>query len=472
MDIKMKQFKLLIGGKLVDGASTMPVINPASGESFQDAPRANEAQLNAAVKAAKSAFPSWSATSVDERKQRLRSLAEKIQEKLSEMAAVLTSEQGKPLAQAQGEIFGAAYFIGAFVAMDLPPKVLREDASSKVVEYRVPLGVVAAITPWNYPLLLLIQKMAPALLAGNTLVIKPAPTTPLTTLLLGELCAEVFPAGVVNIITDDNDLGAVLTSHPDVAKVSFTGSTGTGKKVLGSVASSLKRVTLELGGNDAALLLDDVDVKGVAAQIYNVATYNAGQTCIAVKRIYVPDSLYDSFCEELAHLASDSVVGDGFDPATQIGPLQNKAQFEKVKQLLIDTQASGRVIAGGKPLDRPGYFIPPTVVRDVADDAAIVAEEQFSPILPVLRYSDVNDAISRINNSEFGLGGSVWGKDLERAEQVARRIDSGTVWVNSHMRLDPTIPFGGAKQSGAGVELGQEGLNEYTQMKIVNVLKG
>jgi len=468
----MKQFKLLIGGRLVDGAFTMPVINPAKGEPFQNAPRANEAQLNEAVAAAKSAFPSWSATSVDERKQLLRSLAEKIQAKLAEMAEVLTSEQGKPLAQAQGEVFGAAYFIGAFVEMDLTPKVLRENESSKIVEYHVPLGVVAAITPWNYPLLLLIQKMAPALLAGNTLVIKPAPTTPLTTLLLGELCAEVFPAGVVNIITDDNDLGAALTSHPDVAKVSFTGSTSTGKKVLGSVAPSLKRVTLELGGNDAALLLDDIDVKAVAAQIYNVATYNAGQTCIAVKRIYVPDSLYESFCEELAHLANASVVGDGFDPATQIGPLQNKAQFEKVKKLLADTQAAGRVIAGGKALDRAGYFIPPTVVRDVADDAAIVAEEQFSPILPVLRYSDVNDAVSRINNSEFGLGGSVWGKDLERAEQVARRIDSGTVWVNSHMRLDPAIPFGGAKQSGAGVELGQDGLNEYTQMKIVSVAKG
>jgi len=468
----MKQFKLLIGGKLVEGASTMPVINPAKGESFQNAPRANAAQLNEAVAAAKSAFPSWSATSVDERKQLLRSLAERIQANIAEMSDVLTSEQGKPLAQAQGEVFGASYFIGAFVEMDLAPKVLRENDSARIVEYRVPLGVVAAITPWNYPLLLLIQKMAPALLAGNTLVIKPAPTTPLTTLLLGELCAEVFPAGVVNIITDDNDLGAALTSHPDVSKVSFTGSTGTGRKVLGSVAPSLKRVTLELGGNDAALMLDDIDVKAVAAQIYNLATYNAGQTCIAVKRIYVPDSLYENFCEALAHLASESIVGDGFDAATQIGPLQNKAQFEKVKRLLIDTQAQGRVIAGGKPLDRPGYFIPPTVVCDVADDASIVTEEQFSPILPVLRYSDVNDAISRINNSEFGLGGSVWGKDVERAEQVARRIDSGTVWVNSHMRLDPTIPFGGAKQSGTGVELGQEGLNEYTQLKIVSVVKG
>lgn len=467
----MKQFKLLIGGKLVDGASTMPVINPAKGEPFQIAPRANEALLNDAVKAAKSAFPSWSATSVDERKRLLGTLAEKIQARLAEMAEVLTSEQGKPLAQAQGEVFGAAYFIGAFLAMDLTPRILREDANSRVVEYRTPLGVVAAITPWNYPLLLLIQKMAPALLAGNTLVIKPAPTTPLTTLLLGELCADIFPAGVVNIITDDNDLGSALTSHPDVAKVSFTGSTGTGKKVLGSVASSLKRVTLELGGNDAALLLDDIDVKAVAAQIYNIATYNAGQTCIAIKRIYVPDSVYDIFCEELTGLARNSVVGDGFDPATQIGPLQNRAQFEKVKQLLIDTQASGQVIAGGKPLDRSGYFIPPTIVRDVADNASIVVDEQFSPILPVLRYSNVDDAISRINNSEFGLGGSVWGKDLERAEHVAARMDSGTVWINSHMRLDPTIPFGGAKQSGAGVELGQEGLNEYTQLKIVNVLK-
>ena len=365
----------------------------------------------------------------------------------------------------------AVYSFKTFASMNLDPKVLREDEHSSIVEYRSPLGVVAAITPWNFPVMLLVNKMAPALLAGNTIVIKPAPTTPLTTLLLGELCAEIFPAGVVNVITDENDLGGVLTAHPDIAKVSFTGSTATGKKVLASVSQSLKRVTLELGGNDAALILDDVDVKSVAAKIYNAATYNAGQICIAVKRVYVPAAKYDEFCDELARLATAAVVGDGIEESTQIGPIQNRAQFEKVKQLLLDAANSGKVIAGGQALDRAGYFVPPTIIRDVLDDASIVAEEQFSPILPVLSYTDLDDVVARINYSVYGLAGSVWGQDIERAQQVAQRIDSGTVWVNSHLGLDPLIPFRGAKQSGMGVELGQEGLHEYTQARVVNVTK-
>lgn len=467
----MKQYKLLIGGKLVGGASTLDVINPASGELFQQAPRANEAQLNEAVAAAKAAFPAWAAQPLEERAKLLRAAAAAIEARLQEFAETLTQEQGKPLAQARGEIFATIHAFKLFAEMDLSPKTLREDEKSKIVEYRSPLGVVAAITPWNFPVLLLTNKIAPALLAGNTVVIKPAPTTPLTTLLLGEVCAEIFPAGVVNTIIDENDLGAALTSHPDVAKVSFTGSTVTGKKVLSSVAASLKRVTLELGGNDAALILDDVDVKQIAAKIFNAAFYNAGQICVAVKRVYVPAALYDEFCEELAKLASAAVVGDGLDQATQVGPIQNKMQFEKVKLLLAETRASGKVIAGGEALDRPGYFVAPTIVRDVADHASIVAEEQFSPILPVLSYTELDDAIARINDTVYGLAGSVWSKDLERAEKVAQRINSGTVWVNSHMALDTTIPFRGAKQSGMGTELGVEGLHEYTQARVVNVTK-
>ena len=467
----MTHFKLLIGGKLVDGAAEMAVVNPATGESFQTAPRANEAQLNDAVAAAKAAYPTWAGCSVESRADKLRALAAAIEARLPEFSETLTKEQGKPLAQARVEMMTAVYSFKTFASMELGPKILREDERSSIVEYRSPLGVVAAITPWNFPVMLLVNKMAPALLAGNTVVIKPAPTTPLTTLLLGELCAEIFPAGVVNVITDDNDLGAVLTAHPDIAKVSFTGSTATGKKVLSSVSNTLKRVTLELGGNDAALILDDVDVKSVAAKIYNAATYNAGQICIAVKRVYVPAAKYDEFCDELARLASAAIVGDGVEEATQIGPIQNRAQFEKVKQLLLEAGASGKVIAGGQALDRPGYFVPPTIIRDVLDSASIVAEEQFSPILPVLRYTDLDDVVARINNSVYGLAGSVWGQDVDRAQQVAQRIDSGTVWVNSHLGLDPLIPFRGAKQSGMGVELGQEGLHEYTQARVVNVTK-
>jgi len=283
--------------------------------------------------------------------------------------------------------------------------------------------------------------VAPALLAGNTLVAKPAPTTPLTTLLFGELAAEFLPAGVLNVIVDQNDLGGYLTQHPDVAKVAFTGSTATGRKVMASVASTLKRLTLELGGNDAAIVLDDVNVPEVAAKIFNGAMFNSGQVCLAIKRVYVPDALYEQMCTELARLAGEAVVGDGLDAATQFGPIQNKQQFEKVQGFLDDAHAHGKVIAGGKALDREGYFIPPTIVRDIPDDARLVREEQFGPVLPVLKYSSLDDAIARANGTDYGLGGTVWGRDLNRANDVARQIASGTIWINKHLDLPPDIPF-------------------------------
>ncbi|MFV8817892.1 aldehyde dehydrogenase family protein [Haliea sp. E17] len=467
----MTTFKLLINGELVDGASTLDVINPATGEVYTQAPRADAAQLEQAVAAAKAAFPAWSATALEERRAMLMALADKIDAALPQIAEVLTREQGKPLQDAQGEVFFAGYSLRLNAALDLAPRTVKEDDNQRVVEHRKPLGVVAAITPWNFPVMLLMNKVVPALLAGNTLVIKPAPTTPLSTLMIAALCAEVFPAGVVNAIVDQNDLGGLLSAHPDVAKVSFTGSTATGKKVLSSSTDTLKRVTLELGGNDAALVLDDVNVQEVAAKIYHAGTYNAGQICVAVKRIYVPAAMYDEFCDALAAQAAQSVVGDGMEAGTQIGPLQNKMQYDKVRALLEETAKTGKVIAGGAALDRPGFFIAPTVVRDVTDQDPIVADEQFAPILPVLSYTDLDDAIARVNASIYGLAGSVWSSDPARAEQVAQRIESGTVWINSHMALDPEVPFRGAKQSGIGVEQAREGLLEYTQARIITVPK-
>lgn len=467
----MKEFKLLIGGRLVDGPETMDVINPSTGEPFQKCPRADETRMNEAVSSARDAFPSWSARSVEERRELLLALADGIEGRLDEFAETLTREQGRPLAQARWEVQTTGQILRAFAGMDLAPKIIKEDDSFKAVEYRAPLGVVAAITPWNFPLVLLANKMGPALLAGNTMVLKPAPTTPLTTLLIGEVCAEILPPGVVNTIADQNDLGSALTAHPDVAKVAFTGSTATGKKVFSSVAPSLKRVTLELGGNDAALVLDDVDVKEVVPQIYGGAMFNSGQICVAIKRVYVPDTLYDDFCAEIARLAGEAVVGDGMDPNTQMGPVQNKMQFEKAKEYLADALENGRIIAGGEVINGPGYFIKPTIVTDMADDSRLVAEEQFAPVLPILRYTDVEDAIARINNSEYGLAGSVWGSDVARAQEVASRINSGTVWVNKVLDMNPTIPFRGAKESGIGVEHGEEGLHEYTQARVVNIAK-
>jgi acyl-CoA reductase-like NAD-dependent aldehyde dehydrogenase len=355
--------------------------------------------------------------------------------------------------------------------MDLSDKVLKEAENVRIVQQRAPLGVVAAITPWNLPIILLMSKFAPALLAGNTMVIKPAPTTPLTTLRFGAICAQVLPPGVVNVIADLNDLGGVLTGHPDVAKVAFTGSTATGRKVMASAAATIKRVTLELGGNDAAIVLDDVAVKEVAPKIFAGAMGNSGQVCLAIKRVYAPDSIYDELCAELARLAEAAVVGDGLDEKTEFGPLQNKAQYERVQGFVEDARAHGKIIAGGGSRSGPGYFVRPTIVRDIPDDARLVREEQFGPVLPVLRYTDLDDAIARANDSEYGLGATVWGKDLERAYEVASRIDSGTVWVNKHLELRPDVPFSGAKQSGHGTELGREGLEEFTQARIINMAK-
>jgi acyl-CoA reductase-like NAD-dependent aldehyde dehydrogenase len=355
--------------------------------------------------------------------------------------------------------------------MDLNDKVLKEDATQRIVQRRTPLGVVATITPWNFPMILLMIKIPPALLAGNTVVAKPAPTTPLTTLRFGELCAEILPAGVVNVITDQNDLGGALTAHPDVAKVAFTGSTATGKKVMASVAGSLKRLTLELGGNDAAIVLDDVDPKEVAPKLFMAAMFNTGQVCLAAKRVYAPDSIYDELCAELAKLADAAVLGDGLDPDTQFGPLQNKTQFDKVQGYIADGRERGKIIAGGTRADGPGYFIRPTIVRDIPDDARLVREEQFGPVLPVLRYSDIDDAIRRANSTDYGLGATVWATDTKRAYDVACRIDSGCVWVNKHLDMPPDVPFGGAKQSGLGTEMGQEGLEEFTQSRIINIAR-
>jgi acyl-CoA reductase-like NAD-dependent aldehyde dehydrogenase len=302
-------------------------------------------------------------------------------------------------------------------------------------------------------------------------VAKPAPTTPLTTLRFGELCARILPPGVVNVIVDQNDLGPALTGHPDVAKVAFTGSTATGKKVMASAAGTLKRLTLELGGNDAAIVLDDVDPKEVAPKIFAGATLNSGQVCFAIKRLYVHDSVYDAFCDELGKLARETVVGDGLEPGTQMGPIQNKAQFEKVKGYIEDGRQNGTIVAGGEVVEREGFFIRPTIVRDIADDARLVREEQFGPVLPVLRYSDIDAVIARANDTEFGLGGSVWSSDRDRAFGVAARINSGTVWVNKHLDIGLDTPFAGAKQSGIGAEMGQEGLEEFTQATIINMAK-
>jgi len=467
----MKDFKLLINGRLTPGASSMDVINPATEEVLAVCPRASKAQLDAAVAAAKAAFPAWSRTPVAERKQALAAIADAIQANAAELARLLTQEQGKPIGDATGEVYGAAAFFRYFTMLDLPVKVLDDSDTRKVEVRRRPLGVIGAIVPWNFPLILMAFKVPAALLAGNTVVLKPAPTTPLSTLKLAELIKDLLPPGVLNVIADAGDLGAALTAHPDVRKISFTGSTATGRKVMAGAAEALKRITLELGGNDAGIVLADNDPKAVAPKLFAGAFQNSGQVCIAMKRLYVHDSIYDAVCTELAALAESAVVGDGLEQGTQLGPLQNKMQYDRVMELIEDAKQHGKVIAGGVPVDRKGYFIRPTIVRDISDGTRLVDEEQFGPVLPVIRFEDPEDALARANASDYGLGGSIWSSDLDAAYALAERMESGTTWINKHAELAPNIPFGGAGQSGIGVELGEEGLAEFTQMHVINMAK-
>ena len=467
----MTDFKLLINGRLVPGASSIDVLNPATEDVVAACPTASEAQLNEAVAAAKAAFPAWSKRPLSERAEMLNKLADAMMARQEEFGRLLTQEQGKPLPMAMWEVGGTAAGLKYFASLTLDDKVIKDDAETKIIMQHAPLGVVAAITPWNFPLILLSIKVGPGLVAGNTMICKPAPTTPLTTLLFGELCAEIFPPGVINVIADKNDLGSAITAHPDIAKVAFTGSTATGKKVMASAASSLKRITLELGGNDAAIVLDGVDPKEVAPKIFGGATMNSGQVCLAIKRVYAPESMYDELCDELAKLAKEAVMGDGLEQGTQLGPIQNKMQFEKVKEYIEVGRKDGKIIAGGEAYEGKGYFIAPTIVRDISHDSRLVKEEQFGPVLPVLSYTNLDDAIAKANDSEYGLGGTVWTNDLDRGQAVASQIMSGTIWVNKHLDLPFDVPFGGAKQSGLGVEYGQEGLEEFTQQKTINMAK-
>ena len=467
----MSEYKMLINGQLVEGDATLDVINPATEEIVATCARASKRQLDDAAAAAKAAFVTWRRTSLDDRRAILVSIADAMEANLRDLARLLTLEQGKPLADSTFEIGAAAAFFRYFASLDLPERLVTDDAATRIVVRRRPLGVVGCIIPWNFPIALLAFKVPAALLAGNTVIVKPAPTTPLTTLKLGEIIRDLVPPGVVNIIADANDLGSELTRHRDIRKVSFTGSTATGKKVMASAADALKRVTLELGGNDALIVLNDVNPKETAPKIYNAAMQNAGQVCIAAKRIYVHESIYDAMCDELARLAGEAVVGDGLEQGTQMGPLQNRQQFEKVLGFIESARKDGKIIAGGGRKGDKGYFINPTIVRDITDGSRLVDEEQFGPVMPVIKYTDPEDALMRANASDYGLGGSIWATDSERAWALAEMMESGSVWVNKHADLQPQLPFAGANFSGVGSELGEEGLNEFTQIQVLNMAR-
>jgi acyl-CoA reductase-like NAD-dependent aldehyde dehydrogenase len=468
----MTEYTMSIDGKRELSSDSFPVLNPATEEVIGRAPECTPERLDAAVSAATRAFRGWRRDEAA-RREALRAGAAALEAKASEISRTLTLEQGKPLQQASGEVYMAIAQLRSVADMPLPHEVTRDDAKGRIEICYRPYGVVAGITPWNFPILIAMSKCAPALLAGNTMVLKPSPFTPLSTLALGEVLSQALPAGVLNVVSGGNDLGARLTAHPEVKKISFTGSVPTGKRVAEAAAADLKRVTLELGGNDPAIVLDDADPEKIAPSLFWSAFMNAGQICTAVKRIYAPESSFEALVAALAKIAREVKVGDGLDPETQIGPINNAMQLERVTALVADAKRRGAVVrAGGSRMDRKGYFFEPTVLTGVGDDVAIVAEEQFGPVVPVLPYRSLDDAIERANATHYGLGASVWSPDRGRAVEVGKQLDAGTVWINQHLALTPSAPFGGAKWSGIGVASGRWGLESFLQKHVINQRMG
>jgi acyl-CoA reductase-like NAD-dependent aldehyde dehydrogenase len=467
----MQDFKMLIGGKLLDTKDHTAIISPVSEDIVGQAPEAGPDAINSAVAAAATAYAKWRLTSPTERRAVLVAVSAALTEHADELVRLLVLETGRPMPIAQFEVGLAKQFVDYYAGQTIDVEVLSETDARRVEIHHKPLGVVAAVVPWNAPLYLAMNKIAPALVAGNSVVVKAPPTAPLTLLRAGEILAPILPAGVVNIVSGGNEAGAHLVSHAGVAKVAFTGSTATGRSIMASAAASLKRLTLELGGNDAAIVMADVDPKAIAPALFGLAFFNSGQVCAVIKRLYVHADIYDALCDEMAALAKAATMGDGMDPGVAFGPIQNRAQYQKVLGILDDARANGRIIAGGERRAGPGFFVPLTIVRDISDGTATVDQEAFGPVLPILRYTDVADAIARANGTPYGLGGSVWSRDLKKAAAVAAQMECGTVWINQHCALDPAVPFPAHKQSGIGVESGREGLLAYTSMQVVNINK-
>ena len=467
----MERYGLIIGGEKVPTSEYMEIRDPGTGEVVGECPVATREDVDRAAAAAREAYNSWSQSSDDERKAAVARIADTIHANMEELAELLTREQGKPLngMGSRFELHGAEAWARYTGSLDLPVEVLSNDETGRVELHRKPLGVVGSITPWNFPVLIAIWHVVPAIRTGNTVVIKPSPYTPLSTIRLVELLNEVLPKGVLNVVAGRDDIGQMMTEHPHIQKIVFTGSCATGKKVMQTASNTLKRVTLELGGNDAGIVLPDADPKEIAERLFWGAFINNGQTCAALKRLYVPDEIYDEVCDALVDYARNVPVGHGLDENNVLGPIQNKMQYDKVVDLVEDARRNGaRVLCGGEVPGGPGFFYPVTIVADATDGMRIVDEEQFGPVLPVIRYNDLDDAIERANALEVGLGGSAWSSDPAKAKAVASRLECGTAWVNNHGAIKPFAPFGGVKASGLGVEFGKLGLEEYTAVQVVH----
>ncbi len=451
---------------------TRTIFDPATGEAVGEAPVHGVDELERAIAAATAAQPAWAALGHEGRSAALLRAADAVEGSAEELAHLLSREQGKPLngPNARFEVGACAAWLRTAAATELTAQTVVDDGETRAELHYRPIGVVGAIGPWNWPMMISVWQIAPALRMGNAVVVKPSEYTPLSVLALVEVLNRELPDGILSVVCGGRDVGARLAEHPAIGKIMFTGSTATGKAIIRSSAGTVKRLTLELGGNDAGIVLPDVDPKAIAQDLFWGAFINTGQTCAALKRLYVHEDIYDAVCEELTAVAAAMPMGVGLDEANVLGPLQNKAQFDIVSRLVEAAKDSGaRVLVGGEPESgQPGYFYPTTLVADIDNDNPLVAEEQFGPALPIIRYSTVDEAVAMANGLDVGLGASVWSTDLDAARTVAARIQAGTVWINKHGAVDPRIPFGGAKQSGYGLEFGAEGLKALGVPQVIN----
>ncbi|KAF2141345.1 uncharacterized protein K452DRAFT_318982 [Aplosporella prunicola CBS 121167] len=470
-------FHNVINGKLVPTKKTRHGINPATLEALPEVPVSTPEDVDAAMDAGKAAFKLWRNTPWNERSKAVNAFAEALLEHKAEFAKLLTKEQGKPIPMAENEVDTAYTFLTTFASLQLQEEVMAEDDKKQTIVRYTPLGIVVGIVPWNFPIMLACGKLAPALLTGNSIVIKPSPFTPYCDMKLVELGQRFFPAGVLQILSGDDELGPWLTAHPAPAKISFTGSSATGKKVMESAAKTLKRVTLELGGKDPAIICSDVDIASVAPQIATMAFLNSGQVCLAIKRIYVHAAIYDEFRDAVAAHTRKLVLGNGEAAGVFMGPVQNKMQYEKVSEFFSDVEARKmKIVAGGEappadPAKQGGYYIKPTIIDAPPDNSRIAMEEPFGPIVPMMKWDSEEDVIARANDTQMGLGASVWSKDLDQAARIARQLEAGSVWVNTHLEVDPMAPFGGHKESGVGFEFGLGGLKQFCNTQALYMKK-
>lgn len=471
--VSFDTFHNIVNGEQRGSKQKYHGVNPATKEPNWDVPVATQQDVDDAVVAATKAFNSWKSTTWTERQKAIQRFKEAVEAYNTEIIQLLMKETGKPRMFATAEVAGFTQFADWYINLAEPKGTTFEDEKKTVINKYVPLGVCAAICPWNFPFVLSAGKVFPAVLMGNAVIVKPSPFTPYTALKMVEIAQQVFPPGLVQVLGGENNLGPMLVDHPDIQKISFTGSVATGKHIQAAAAKTMKRVTLEAGGNDASIVLPDAPIEKVAPLVAMGAFFNTAQVCVASKRIYVHRSIYDKFLPAFIDATKTLKVGSSEEEGVMLGPIQNEMQYEKVKTFFADSKAKGYKVAYGS-LDVPeskGYFIHPTIIDNPPDDSKVVAEEAFGPIVPVLKYDDIDEVIRRANDTKMGLGATVFGTDSKLLQDVAGRIESGTVWINSYPQPSVQGQFGGVKESGIGTELGTLGILAFANVKCEQYFK-